>query len=175
MGCTVRVHAMQADDGRDLIPYQWLFRAMGAALDEVRASSVSIIETGEGFVVRYRRTDQQPELAAASLSYAALLEQRAELESRRVVPRRVRAWEQGEGAHSHYQDMLRAMGSQLERIEAYSILVDEIDEGLIVTYQYLDARDNYLFRKAKVMVRWDQVSQMLGEARSRRTARSGRR
>jgi hypothetical protein len=66
---------------------------------------------------------------------------------------------------------LRALGYELERVPAYSLLLDELEDGFLVTYQYVDATGGYLIHKRLVVLGPQDKDSLLGEARSRRAKR----
>ena len=150
----------------DEIPagYAWLLRAAGAYLDQMHARQLTVIEGEGGFELRYR-PGPVGDVWAVCLRFDALLRRREDLVHRRSVGfslRRRTTESQG------YQDTLRALGAQLDQVEARTILLDEGDEGLLVSYQYFSPQSNYLPRKHMAIVNPAGISRLVMEARARR-------
>lgn len=69
-----------------LIPYQWCLHAMGAELDVLQASMITIIEEPEAFTLHFQSAHEQQEWCVLWFSYEELLARRTELE--RLRPKR---------------------------------------------------------------------------------------
>lgn len=151
---------MSAERGPLTLPYQRLLRGIGARLDESCACNVHLLEEPDGFTVRYQTEPGKNELIAARFGHDELLERQAEME-------RHRARSSPTGAGS-YQDFLRALGFELESRSAYSILVDELEDGFLVTYQYLKPEEGYILRKAMMVAGPDEKGAILQHAHERR-------
>ncbi len=149
-----------------LVPYQWCLRTMGAELDVLQASMFTIIEEPEAFTLRFQGADDQQEWCVLRFSYDELLAHRTELEGRR--PKRTILSSRAKCRPRGYQDMLRALGYELEQAHAYSILVDELEDGFFFTYQYLDPSKGYVPRKRMVRVDQGRWELMVREAYARR-------
>ncbi len=147
-----------------LVPYQWLLRAIGAELDTLQASLFTVIEEANGFAVRFHLASTQQEWRVLHFSYEELLAYRTHLEGRQSKRIILRKGVKPGG----YQDMLRALGYELEQAHAYSILVDELEEGFFFTYLALDPSQGYVPRKRLVVVDRAQREQLLREASARR-------
>ena len=67
-----------------------------------------------------------------------------------------------------YQDVLRAIGCELDRAEAYSITIDELDQGVFVSYVEPDLEEGYVGTKRMALLGPDEIGAVVEEARTRR-------
>jgi hypothetical protein len=142
------------------LPYQRLLRGIGAHLDEYCSRNVHLLEEPNGFTVRYQTEPGKNELIVARYSHDELLQRQAEMERHQA-----RGSPAGAGS---YQDFLRALGFELETRSAYSILVDELEDGFLVTYQYLKPEEGYVLRKAMIVAGPGEIGAILQHAHERR-------
>ncbi len=148
------------------VPYQAVLRALGSWLDDRRAKRVNVLEAMGGFAVRYQLDSANADTESFFLAYNRLLSLADELENRRkrrAFPRLGR-----EAPQATYENLLRALGYELDGIDAYSILIDEVDEGMLVTYQYLRPTEGFQARKRMVILGPEAVQSVLEDARARR-------
>jgi hypothetical protein len=145
-------------------PYQWLLRAIGAFLDREGAAHIQIMEIGDGFAVRYERAGDASDLRLQHVGFDELLQVKARMEADRTGRR-----ESGEQT-GRYQDFLRALGYDLEQASAYFILLDEVDDDFLITYQYLRPSESYLPHKHLSVINRDAREDLLQRAHSRRIA-----
>jgi hypothetical protein len=158
---------------RERVPYEFTLRALGAMLDERESVRIHVLEVINGFMMRYCLAPSDSALYTHRATHAELLELSAAVESRRhrkVFPFGFRL---GQNARGTYEDALRALGSELDTMKAYSILIDETDEGFLVTYQYLNPAQGFMVRKRMAFLGREAISQARQEARSRRKEHSG--
>lgn len=145
--------------------YQWQLRALGAFLDAQPAADVSIMEVGDRYAVRYydaRRDHSSPVFVFMDVQQLqrindALLERRE----------RGASGQHGFEPDGRYQDLLRALGWELDDLDANQIVMDERTEGLYVSYRYTSP-DGELFRKRIANLGVPDWEAILHEARSRR-------
>jgi hypothetical protein len=115
--------------------YQELLRAVGAVLDGDNAGKITIVEAGDGFVVRRQRfrhtvVDQAvTHLTRETLGRQALKLREGRPASR--VSRRPGLW--SSFMHSH-QDFLRSLGYELDSVSARQVVIDELYDGLLLSY-----------------------------------------
>ncbi|MBV9281587.1 MAG: hypothetical protein JOZ41_16020 [Chloroflexi bacterium] len=160
---------MRGSDGGEIVPYQAVLRLIGARLDAEHARRVLLLERPGGFVVRYHRGQDDTAVHVLEFDLEDLLVDRG----RGPGARRSRPVFRRGGEPGGYQDVLRALGYELERVPAYSLLLDELDDGFLVTYQHVDATGGYLIHKRMVVMGSQDRDTLLEEARSRRTHRRG--
>jgi hypothetical protein len=150
------------------ITYQSALRAVGAYLDEHGARRINLLESGDGFAVRYQPQRDTPDSVLVLLSTDKLLDLSAQPERKR---RRGPFGLSTSIEHGAYENVLRALGFELDQVHAYSILVDEIDEGMVVTYQYLKPAEGFNARKRMVILGAAAMQSVLNDAKSRREQR----
>jgi hypothetical protein len=157
---------MVIDTSIDLrVRYEAVLRTIGAYLDAQGAHYVSIVEVKNGLTVRYVPRSSDTELRSIFLSYADILEtQREREEARRHLP-------MGFGEHAgRYENLLRAMGHDLQQAGAYNVVVDEVDDGFVVTHCVYNPIEGYLLRKRMDVLSDQQCEALLTRARQRRQA-----
>jgi hypothetical protein len=154
------------------VSYTWALRALGAYLDEHGAHEVTVLETPDGVVATYCSKMGGDERALAEFSLDEMIAFRTELEHRRAAAL-ARAGKMTNAVPAtpepgRYQDVLRALGWELDDQRAYNILVQELDEEMLVTYDFLDPRDNYLPFKVMVRLGQQELEGMMTAAYRRR-------
>jgi hypothetical protein len=148
--------------GEKVFPYQWLLRAIGAYLDREAATYILIMEVPTGFAVRYQLDPQKPELQRQDFTFRELHEFKARMEASRTIHL---FREERPGL---YQDLLRAIGYEIEQAGAYSILIDQVEDDFVITYQYLDPTQGFVPHKRLSVVYANARGELLERARSRR-------
>lgn len=155
----------------DRVPYQSVLRALGSLLDEHGASSINLLEAENGFAVRYQPHRGSPETVLAQYNEEGLKNLAGDVDRRR----RRKAFHFGGGGGSTerrtYENILRAIGYELDQVQAYSILLDETDDGMVVTYQYLNPQEGFNARKRMVILGTEAMRGVLDDAQSRREQR----
>ena len=157
--------AAPAEQGR-VNTYQWLLRALGAYLDEQPSCRISIAEVPDGFLVRFQRTFQRLDPEVYRFDYERLREQLETLFNERKTLGPVRhegIWSSFPNGHA---DFFRALGYELDQESARSVLIDELDDGIIVTYFRIE---NDGWKKRMVFLSVDDIEKMLHAAYARRS------
>lgn len=154
--------------GSEHPPYRHLLRALGSWLDEHEMQRFTVLETDEGFLVRMIKDGEhvQEELFAhesLTARWQELMNGRRFFQSE---PKEV--WPLAGTSH---QDGLRALGGVLDEVGAESILLEHLDNGLLVTYLYLNPTEGYQWRKHVSLVDSEHFSKLVTEARGRRQRR----
>jgi hypothetical protein len=109
------------------LTYQVALRALGAWLDaQGAAPGIRIVETTAGFVVQQSSQDSTGVETSRTITFDEVWDLAGDKK------RRKRSKEKDGG----YQNLLRAVGYELDEADAHTILVDQIDEDLLVTYLY---------------------------------------
>jgi hypothetical protein len=150
--------ATQASD--QLVPYQTCLRTIGAALDargdsHVRVFEVTSFPNGVGFASRRKLFSHKDLLAQDYGSHhhkPHLLHKHA-------------------AALSPYQDLFRAIGYELVDAGAYSIILDELDDGFLLTYQYYNPESGFMLHKRQIQLKRDDTRLILSVAIGRRSRR----
>lgn len=155
-----------AESGRETT-YQWLLRALGAYLDEEPSCRITLTEMPEGFLVRLQRAVTKIDPMVVMLRRNTLVEQVRALLDRPKPTTRVRhqgIWQNFPNGH---QDFLRALGYELDESRATGILLDELEDGLVLTYSYPDPQSG-AWRKRMVVLGMEEIEAILNAAFERR-------
>jgi len=150
--------------------YQGMLRALGAYLDHESMSRFRLIEVPDGFTLVIEAGGAEPYLQEVHFSTAALLEQGEQLaRGRKLFGGKHQArWSLASTGH---QDFLRALGQELDRYQVHDILIDELEDGLLVTYTFVDPSKGYQFRKHLIILQSQDIETLLQSAHSRRQSR----
>ncbi len=159
--------ASPGDTNRERVPYQATLRAIGAHMDDIDASRINLLEVADGFMVRYEGKGTDGELAVVHLRHTDLLSLTHELERKRKR-RPFSLFQANQEPGGSYENILRALGFELDQAEAYSLLIDELDDGMIVTYQYLRPSEGFQARKRMVILGTDAMEAVIESAKDRR-------
>lgn len=153
---------------QDRVPYQMMLRVIGQDLDRLHASNIRLIETSSGFAVQYVSDTSRAEIADLIFSFEDLLPR---TRTGRFQPM-LRHPRGGAKRFRHgkptYQDFLRALGYELEEAGAYSILMDELDDGYLLTYQFYNPDSGFLLHKHRVALHADEAGEIVNAAGMRR-------
>lgn len=148
--------------------YQASLRMIGAFLDENDARNAHIMETVDGFTIRYQRVHEGMKLYTHKVKYADVLKLTAEVERKRKRNLFGFGSRQPDPTTGRYENTLRALGYELDTAQAYSLLIDEVDEGFLVTYQYLNPTQGFMVRKRMVFLNLHSIEHVLSDAYARR-------
>jgi hypothetical protein len=120
----------------------------------------------DGFTVITER-GAKPQLEELHFERATLAEQADQLMRGRnvFVGRQRHEWALCRAGH---EDFLRALGFELDDSEARAVSMDELADGLVVTYSYLDPTQGYSWRKRFVFLRASDIDEIMKAAQSRR-------
>lgn len=145
--------------------YQVCLRSIGAYLDELTPTHFTVIEQSDGFLVTAERGGKD--------GMVAITFTRPELQERHAVLQRQRGKSAGSStawslAPVTRQNLLRALGFELDEEAASLILVDETEDGLLVTYSMLEPEVGYTWKKRLVLMRQAEAEQILTAAEERR-------
>src|SRR5947209_6090129 len=164
---------MKSERGRDVVSYQRVLRTVGAYLDEYAASHVSLIETKDGFAVRTDRPGNGSVSDAVEFAYEDLVNRNSLLTRRRgrgaMAAARPRHLFSGiQSLDAMYQDLLRALGWELDFSSAYNVLVEEVNSNLLVSYIALNSPNDPVWIKRSATLTVPVLETMLKEAYARR-------
>lgn len=162
---------MKSERGRDLVSYQRMLRTVGAYMDEYSASELSLLETRDGFALRTGGNGAGSNLL--EFAYEDLVDRTSLLTRRRgrgamaaAKPRRLHSGHRSLDAM--YQDLLRALGWELDNSSAYNVLLEEVDNSLFVTYISLSGATDAAWKKRSAKLGIEELEIMLRDAHSRR-------
>ena len=143
------------------LSYQSMLRVLGSRLDEGSAHQISVTEMADGYNVRYQQDPDSAESVQAFYSHQGLLSMEADMKRRK-----------GHSVGSpqgKYQDILRALGYELDQVGAHNIVFDEMKDGFLVTYSFLDASDRRTLQKRAAI--FGPKGNLLEDAYARRKPR----
>jgi hypothetical protein len=152
---------------QERVPYQALLRVIGRDLDNRHAFRVRLMEVPSGFSVQYFKDVENSDLVSLTFSYEELNAQarRGRLQPLLRHPIGGKRFKRGKPT---YQDFFRALGYELEDAGAYSILLDELDEGYLLTYQFYNPDSGFMLHKHRVALHADEAGEIVNVASMRR-------
>jgi hypothetical protein len=164
---------MKSERGRNLVSYQRILRTVGAYVDEYAASQISLIETKDGIALRTAQIGNGTVPTLIEFSYEDLVDRNALLTRRRgrgsmaaAKPRRMHSGHLS--LETMYQDLLRALGWELDDTSAYNVLVEEVDGNFFVTYVALNSPNDPVWTKRSAKLGIPELESMLKDSRARR-------
>ncbi|HLJ67794.1 MAG TPA: hypothetical protein VKX16_10595 [Chloroflexota bacterium] len=156
-----------AEAGREQT-YQWQLRALGAYLDATPCCRISVTEVPDGFILRLQRALHKLEPRVEYLKREALVEQLQQLFTHPKSGKR--PYHQGIWAAfpNGHQDFFRALGYELDEVSARGILVDELEDGIAVTYTYPEPEKPERWKKRMIKLGMSDIETILNTAFERR-------
>jgi hypothetical protein len=158
---------MVSETGRN-DSYQSMLRALGTLLDEEPSCRIAVTEVSDGFVVRTQRSVHTLEPRVRHFDRATLNEQfeRLRNERRRTADhvRHPGIWTQLPGGH---REFLRSLGFELDEVSAHGIVIEELEDGIVLTYNYPDS-ETKTWRKRMVVLGVSEIEEVLNTAFKRR-------
>lgn len=148
--------------------YQWLLRSLGAYLDTEPSCRITLAETSDGFVVRLQRALHKLDPQVEVFRRETLVQQLQNLMNapkRQLHVRHQGVWSSFPNGH---QDFFRALGYELDEAKARGILVDELEDGIVVTYSYPSEGNGLAMKKRMVVLGRDEIETILNAAFERR-------
>ncbi|HLJ66812.1 MAG TPA: hypothetical protein VKX16_05585 [Chloroflexota bacterium] len=158
-------------------PYEQLLRAAGRYFDQQQARQITLIEGPSSFHLRHATEGAEPSWSAVEKRFDELVPPfvgsphapRRRLLSLRFGRAKVAPPDEREpGRVGDYEDTLRALGHELDDGKCYNLLMDEVDDGFLVTYQYLNPAEGFAMRKAMYFLDPAAIDRMRQTARERR-------
>ncbi|HZU13047.1 MAG TPA: hypothetical protein VFB58_09425 [Chloroflexota bacterium] len=138
-------------------PYQNTLRVIGAVLDELEAHDVTVIEGNGNFTVRF---ETEGSIQVRETTHLELLEAFDTLQRDRTLL--------GSPDQGYYQDLLRAIGFEMERVGAHNLLLSEAGEYCLVSFQANDPT-SVIWRKRHLVLDDKALAGILDTAHGRRT------
>lgn len=160
---------MGSRTGEETRTYENVLRAVGAFLDRHAYGRFTLIELPEGFTLTAEQSDGE-QSSELHFTWSDLSDQNSQLMRTRRFPGQ-KFGGQWHLAPTGRQDFLRALGFELDDAEAQSILIDELEDQLIVTYSHLDPSKGYQWRKRRTALGAQQMNEILQAAHGRRIKR----
>jgi hypothetical protein len=164
----------KADDMLDpsRVSYQWTLRQIGVFLNEQGGCRMSLVEVPDGFQLRYYVGHLSRECRVHHFLRQELISRHVKKQRTLQRPQKTNASSDHRSPDSRspggYQDSLRALGYELDRVSVFFIVLDEVGEALIVTYLSVDARYNLNPRKKMVFLQAQDRQAIVSSAHERR-------
>jgi hypothetical protein len=136
---------------------------VGAVLDRQGATGIRILELPDRFTAIFAQDAAGAPDVAEDYSLVALLE----AAGRRPIRARIRVPFQRSVTET-YENRLRAIGYELEDAGAFTILLDELDDGMLITYQFYDPDAGFQLHKHWTIVSGDELARVITIATARR-------
>jgi hypothetical protein len=149
--------------------YQWLLRSLGTFLDEQPTCRISLAEVPGGFLVRLQHALHKLEPEVVKFDREMLKEQLDLLFKQHKPAPRSRhqgIWASFPNGHA---DFFRALGYELDQAEARNVLIDELEDGIVVTYSKEEPEG---WSKKMVFLGVDDIERILNAAFDRRTKKA---
>lgn len=147
--------------------YQSMLRTLGSYLDEEPNCRISIVEVPDGFLVRMQRTVYKLEPRVEHFKRDTLVQRVDQFirtqQSTGVRQRHQGIWAQFPNGH---QDFLRALGYEFDGSQARNIVVDELEDGVNLTYTQPAAEGGWDTRAVFLSI--EAIETILNEAFNRR-------
>lgn len=151
------------------ISYQTLLRGIGAYLDEEPSCRITLAEVPDGFLVRLQRHLHRLDPVLITFQHESIRAQLMDLmRSRKRTGLRVRhqgIWALFPNGH---QDFFRALGYELDQRQASYILVDELEDGILVTFRAPDPERSGGRKKDMFILGLPEIEAILNAAFERR-------
>jgi hypothetical protein len=149
----------EEQEATERLTYQIALRTLGAWLDAHGAESdIRILETMDGFVVQ--GTGRQT--IGIESSRTITFDRVWQLSEDKKYRRRSRTKDGG------FQNLLRAVGHELDEADAHTILLEQIDEELLLTYVYPRYEGGYAVVKHFTVIAPEGRQHLLRAAQNRR-------
>lgn len=147
------------------LTYASMLDEVGAWLDDNSPHCFTVLETVDGFTVIFTATSEgPPRVAEMYFDRHSLGRQRRGNLLASLAGGQSRRWSLSIAGR---QEFLAALGFELDHHQAQSVLIDELDDQLVVTYSYVDAAEGYLWHKHIVFLGPREISSIIETARER--------
>lgn len=150
------------EDGHGSLSYESALQAVGAYLDAECATEFQLLETPDGFAVRFEGRSVGPAPHTAFFRFADLRLAGIEMDFLHKIRHTLGPEDR------QYRHLLAAVGHDLDEAKAVSILIDELPESLLITYEFDDPRKGYVLRKRMALAGPRDRERLLHDARQRR-------
>jgi hypothetical protein len=146
-------------EATERLTYQIALRAVGAWLDASGAGSdIRILETTDGFMVQQATPESTGVESSQTISFDRVWHLSGDKKYRK------RSKEKDGG----YQNLLRAVGFELDQADAHDILLEQIGEELLLTYVYPRYQGGFSVIKQFTVIAPDARQDLIRAAQERR-------
>ena len=152
--------------------YQTALRVIGKWLDERSSRGVTIFEVDDGFAVQWHWGDDVRTTIVRQFTETELMTM--ERAARHVKAAPGGGLRQSAPARANgYQDVLRAMGYEIDQVDGQGLILQEVEGGYLISYQYRKRAPELLWRKHMTVIPPSEQLVLLQEARRRRQVKTG--
>lgn len=159
------------EDRQDRVGYEPALRVIGGHLDAEPVYHVSLLEADDGFTVRAHASAHRLDGKTRYFSWERLRDlvtyQTAGRGVRRRPTRHRGMWENFPNGHD---DFFRALGHELDEQHAASLTVDEVADGVAISY-LRSGSDPLRVERVHKLLRSEDIEMLLNEAQARRSQR----
>jgi hypothetical protein len=143
-----------------------MLETLGAWLDEESPRCFTLLEVVDGFtVILTPNTPGRPQISEIHFDSEALSRRRRRSALSTFATGAPRRWTL---AIAGREEFLRALGYELDFHDAHSVIIDELDNQLLLTYSYFDAVQGVAWRKHIVCLGPRDVSTIIEVAGQRK-------
>ncbi|HEX6508468.1 MAG TPA: hypothetical protein VF221_12625, partial [Chloroflexota bacterium] len=156
-------HSEEQVHGEDELSYESTLRGLGAWLDDRSANGITVLEIEPTYVVLFNSNGDRDPREPSDISVRELVAYESQLRTRLGTP------------GGRYQDLLRALGHELDDLKASNLLIDEAEDEILLTYVFRPPDGRLLSRKQHSIIKRGDEASLLDKARSRRKVEKRRR
>ncbi len=154
---------------RTEIGYEKGLRVIGRFLDSEPSYHVSVLEIADGFAVRSHGSVDRAEGRSQHFPWERLRDLVIfQAAGRGVRSRRRKLGEVWDKFPNGHEDFFRALGHELDAEQARSLSLDEIPQGIAVSYMRPKDNDRGSFEKYHTVMGRDEITTLLEAAQARR-------
>lgn len=151
------------------VPYERALRVIGRHLDAEPAYHPSVLEGPDGFTVRSQPVRHRAPGRVAHFDWPRLDSLNIVNAAARLTGRKRRRYSgMWDALPSGHEDFFRALGFTLDQVQASDVSIDELPDGLSVSYVCPADSGGRLFEKRHVIYGVDDVDLMIQEGLGRR-------
>jgi hypothetical protein len=143
--------------------YEAGLRAVGAFLDEQQACQVRVKAVAEGFEVSYHRQPPGNEFV-----HQLLRRDEIAARSRGPHPRGLRWSREDASQPLTYENIFRSIGRELQEASGHLLMLEEVDEGVVLTYQHQGRASGGPPRERHVILKRDDTWSLVAHGIRRR-------
>lgn len=154
---------------RTEIGYEKGLRVIGRFLDAEPSYHVSVLEIADGFAVRTHNSVDRAEGRSSHFPWERLRDLVIfQAAGRGVSARKRRRGEVWDKFPNGHEDFFRALGHELDVEQARSLSLDEIPQGIAVSYMRPKGKTHGAYEKYHTVMGRDEITTLLTAAQARR-------
>jgi hypothetical protein len=159
-------HMNQSHDiAQETIPYETRLRSVGAFIDEHGGTRVHVRAVPEGFTVSYQSRTDDADPHTCLLGFGELAAR-----ARGPHPRGEQLSREGAENRRTYENVFRSLGRELQEAGGDLLALDEIDDGVVLSYRHPGRVSGDTTTTRRVTLRRDDATTLLAHGVDRRGA-----